>query len=745
MSKSEGSKSTQYSLIMKLLNIFIVLLWSCLSLQATTIDQVGAIDSLSERLLTYSKKDTTRVNLLTELALLNYKEDLDKSLLYIEESATISDSLNFKKGSARSLYVKGVVYASQFNFDQAFEFFDESLRLNEMMGFENGIAECLRYIGGIFDDKGDYEQAISYYNRSIEVYEKIGSDSVVAKILIMIGNSYIDIGSYSEAITCYKRALSMNESLGNEIGVSTSLNDIGNVYNEQGNHPLALEYYNKSLVIDEGRGDTIRISKTLNNIGVIYKNTQNYDKALVYYQKALSLQKAIGNKSLEAELLNNLGLLYKKKKDFNAALECLQGALELGRQIKNKYYIGIIMNNIGGVFMDLENSERAYINYQEAHRNNEEIGNQRGLCNTYLGLAKVSVSRDNYADALKYAKKSREISEKLELLGYQNEVLELLANIYERTGKYEKAFTSHRQFKILNDSLFNKENIEKITQLEYDYQYKNALDSANLRELNLTKKVETTTEDLAKSQRNYLLAIIGFLLIFGLLGCFIFYLKFRNVNSENQNIIIEQKLLRSQMTPHFIFNSLAVLQGMILNKEHKTSLTYLSKLSKLLRIVLENSRDKLVPLSKELLAIENYLTLLNLETGNPYDYSIKIDDEMDVEQILVPPMLIQPFVENAIEHAFRDSKYERKIDVQVKYIGDDLVCYITDNGMGIDAQEHSTAKNKSSLAITITKERLKILSSSIKAKGAINIEDMRNFGKQGTKVTLTLPHKYIPQ
>ena len=222
----------------------------------------------------------------------------------------------------------------------------------------------------------------------------------------------------------------------------------------------------------------------------------------------------------------------------------------------------------------------------------------------------------------------------------------------------------------------------------------------------------------------------------------IFFLKLRNEKSKTQNIVIEQKLLRSQMTPHFIFNSLSVLQGMILNKEEKKSVSYLSKFSKLLRITLENSRDKTVSLCQEFTAIENYLALQNLENES-YTYTVLVDDTIDRPLFKIPPMLIQPFIENAIEHGFRDQKENRKIDVHLKYLDKKLICTITDNGIGIDTQKEYKNQNKKSLSTIITSERLKILSKDFKMKGSVTIEDRKKYNEQGTVVTLIIPHKII--
>jgi len=204
------------------------------------------------------------------------------------------------------------------------------------------------------------------------------------------------------------------------------------------------------------------------------------------------------------------------------------------------------------------------------------------------------------------------------------------------------------------------------------------------------------------------------------------------------------------MTPHFVFNSLSVLQGMILNKENKNANSYLSKFSKLLRITLENSRDKTVSLAQELIAIENYLDLQNLEANQSYQYTVSVDDKIDKSLFEIPPMLIQPFVENAIEHGFKNKNENKKIDIQLKYSNKELICTITDNGIGIDAQKtvsridkQNEKENKKSLSTTITSERLQMLSKEFKLNGSITIEDRQKYNEQGTLVTLLIPYKTI--
>jgi tetratricopeptide (TPR) repeat protein len=706
-----------------------------LFLSTTVLSQNIKIDSLKIELLKNKQKDTTRVNLLNELADLYFKKDLDKTKLYLEESRAIADAIDFKKGKARGLYIKGKSQAIHSNFEQGSEYFIEALQLYKAINYNHGISTCYNSLGVFFFRKREYKTSIEYYLKSVKLKEEIGDRQDIINGLFYIGKANVEIGNYPEAIKYYTKALDISKETNNVKKISNCLSSIGNVYSHQGNYPLALEYHNEALDISIKDDDDKGKCDALISIGNVYIRLQNYDKAIAFHDRALIISKQIDSKNT-ASILNNLGEAYKSKKNYKIALKYYDEALE---KFNNKPNEAITLNNIGNIYLDLKNYTAAYQYFEKSKAINIEYENKRGLCSTYLGIARVHYNLKDYDKALNSALKSKAISSELNLLDIQSGAQQLLSKIYKNKGQYKKAFASHQQFKILNDSLFNKENIEKITQLEFEYKYKQKLDSASIRELKLTKTVTETNKDLQKSQQNYLWSIIAFLVVSMLFGGAIFYLKYRNVKSEAQNIIIEQKLLRSQMTPHFIFNTLSVLQGMVLNKEEKKSVLYLSKFSKLLRIILENSRDKMVLLSKELAAIENYLGLQNLENED-YQYAIKIEENIDLSLFQIPPMLIQPFIENAIEHAFVNHKEIRKINIHLIYVDKKLICKITDNGIGIDSQVESKRKDKKSLATMITTERLKMLSKDYKIKGSITIEDRQKYNAQGTVVTLVIPH-----
>jgi len=706
----------------------------------TVQSQNTKIDSLKTELQNHKEKDTTRVNLLNALAFSHFTKDLPKTLDYLEEADELAKSIDYKKGKARALHIQGLAQSELSDFDRGFQFMKKALKLYKTINYKPGISACYNGMGQILDNKGEKKDAITYYLKSVRVNEAMENKQGVAADYISIGVLYYEIGDYNEALNQYKKALQINKEINNEEGIARCLINIGNIYIIKGNYPLAIEYQHKSLKINEKRKDTTLISLSLNNLGVIYNNLENHEKAIPIVQKALEIQKKSGDKKRVAETLNNLGTLYVNIKNYDEAYKYLKEALDICKDINFKYVEGYTLNNIGYVFLNKKKYYNSLEYYEEARIINLNIGNKRALLTTYFGLARVYTNLKNNTKALNYALKSKRLSQDFKLVEIERHIHELLVKIYKNTGNYKKALENHEQYKILSDSVFNKTNLEKIAQLEAEYKYKKELDSASLRELKLTKTVKDTSQNLKKSQQNLLIGIIAFLALALILVAIIFFLRLRHAESKTQNIAIEQKLLRSQMTPHFIFNSLSVLQGMILNKEDKKAVYYLSKFSKLLRITLENSRDKLVPLNQELEAVNNYLELQNLEESQSYQYTILVDDAIDKASFHIPPMLIQPFIENAIEHAFKNIKENKKIDIQLKYLNKELICTITDNGIGIDANNGHKRKEKKSLATTITSERLKVLSKDFKMEGSVSVEDRQKYNAKGTIVTLKIPY-----
>lgn len=726
---------------MKTIHKIIFSILSILLVSTSLKAQNYLIDSLENELQLHVKGDTTRIKILNSLIYELYIEDKEKTKKLITESELLIDKLKFKSGEAELTYYKARIELDNAKYDESIKLNQQAYDLYVSLGDRKGESYSLFNKGVAYYYLGDFETAIEYYNKSAKIDEERNDLLGQAATIDNIGNIYADQSKYDKAIENYLIAKEIKESKHDTLGLASSYNNIGSVYGERNDSHRALEYFNKAFDIYEELDNEYETIQLLINMAIIYQNETNYDRALTYFNKGLDVCQKFDDVIGEAKCLNGKGFILKAQRKHEDALLIFNETLEIYQENGYRYGEAKSLNHLGDIYTSLKNKSKALYYYNQALVINEELDLIAGKSWSYFGLAQLHHNNKEYKKALDYGLKAEGISVEMGFIDAQRDISELLSMIYEKLGKYDDALKSHQKYKKLSDSLFNKENIEKIAQVEYEYKYKAELESASNRESKLTKDVETITINLEQSQRNLLIGVIVFLALVLVLSAIIFYLRLRNIKSKNENIATEQKLLRSQMTPHFIFNSLSVLQGMILNKEDDKAITYLSRFSKLLRIILENSRDKTVALGQELKAVENYLTLQNIEAADQFNFNIEVDRSIDQNKFKIPPMLIQPFIENAIEHGFENKKDDRKIDVKLNYRNSDLICEISDNGIGVGAQKLNKNQDKKSLATTITSERLTLLAKDFKTNGSIKIEDRKMYDAKGTIVTLVIPYK----
>ncbi len=210
---------------------------------------------------------------------------------------------------------------------------------------------------------------------------------------------------------------------------------------------------------------------------------------------------------------------------------------------------------------------------------------------------------------------------------------------------------------------------------------------------------------------------------------------------------MEVKALRSQMNPHFIFNSLNAINRYILKSERNQASSYLTKFSKLIRLILENSRQSKIPLSSELDALELYLELESLRFQENFHYQIHVDDDISPASIFVPPMIIQPFVENSIWHGLLPKEHDCELTIHFRGNGGHLICVIEDNGIGRKRsaelkQQQSTGRT--SLGMSATEQRLQLMTEKTRKMASIDVEDLvgSNGVAMGTRVTIHIPYNF---
>ena len=243
--------------------------------------------------------------------------------------------------------------------------------------------------------------------------------------------------------------------------------------------------------------------------------------------------------------------------------------------------------------------------------------------------------------------------------------------------------------------------------------------------------------------------------VFAVLGAGVIYALFRyRLNKIRKQHEIKQKtaelemqVLRAQMNPHFIFNSLNSINLFILENNKLQASEYLSKFSRLVRLILNNSQKSFIPLDRELEALRLYLELESLRFEQRFNYKIIVDNSIDTTLVKVPPLIIQPYAENAIWHGLMHKKEEGNLDIELYQEGNTLFCKIVDNGIGrkkATAFKNNKGSTTESVGMRITGDRIAILQDQKQNNTYISVIDvvLPNGSSGGTEVLLKIPVSY---
>ncbi len=358
----------------------------------------------------------------------------------------------------------------------------------------------------------------------------------------------------------------------------------------------------------------------------------------------------------------------------------------------------------------------------------------KNLYTTIANLIDLHVQTRQFSEAENLIRQADQIEKQhLQLLSYYEKSLNKKAKMhyYLAKGNNLKAQNEADQLLELKDNILRNSGIQATEEMATIYE----LQAKDKSIYGLNKTIDTTTNRLERNQ--LLLLIVGLLALLAVSWVFLLYVfqRQKRQKQEKEKILLQQQLLRTQMEPHFIFNTLSALQSFIRFDEKEKSIKYLSQFSRLLRSSLELSRKNYVSLDQELEAIENYLSLQQMRFEYAFAYEISMPD-YDTSGLLVPPMLIQPFVENAIIHGMENLSHKGFIKLEIVPQEKQVLVKITDNGKGY--QDKSNADpNHQSLSGTIARERLEILAKENKVNTNIEITSNEN----GTIVLLILPLK----
>lgn len=200
------------------------------------------------------------------------------------------------------------------------------------------------------------------------------------------------------------------------------------------------------------------------------------------------------------------------------------------------------------------------------------------------------------------------------------------------------------------------------------------------------------------------------------------------------------------MNPHFIFNSLNSIQKYIWQNKEEDAAEYLARFAKLMRAILDHSREEAITLKEEMNVMKLYIELEHRRSNGSFEYKVQVDENLDQNKILIPPMIMQPFIENAIWHGLNKKEGRGYLTISVNQQNNQLVCIIEDDGNGFDLNNQAGKEEQKSLGIEITKQRLEKLMHNTGLRAEVGIASHTandNSGKTGTVITIYLPLQTI--
>ncbi len=440
---------------------------------------------------------------------------------------------------------------------------------------------------------------------------------------------------------------------------------------------------------------------TFHRLGVLYELNSKKDSVLYWYRKGVNECKKKGDYEMIGSTYNNIGDFYRKENNVDSAIFYYKKSNNLLLKFPDYDY---------GAGKYFTMSNYAYVLLHEGDTKNA-IKNLRIVLDSIKHIDKID-------DDIKNLKTT---------------TFDYLIEAYQKTYQLDKAIEILKQKNELLEKYHQQVLDEKLRELNIAYEVKEK--DASIKELQTTTKAQSII-----IKQSYLMSIVLGILLFALIGIGILILRQRKLKNKYETTNLEQRLLRSQLNPHFIFNALSTV-GSLANKNSEKTTPYIAKLSSLIRLVLKNSREEFVSLEDELKCIDDYLELQS-NFSQKFSYIIKIDPTIDIENTFIPPMFIQPFIENSIAHGFKEiEKGKIDIDIQINEKNRLIECRILDNGIGVKNALEFKNKNGveyESFSGKILKERLQIYSKSLNKKAKFTTKALTK--EKGTEVNISLPY-----
>ena len=712
--------------------------WSALCLFTMLVPSIlfaqrGKIDSL--KTLLSGRRDSSRVDCLNSLSLAHEYLGPDTALFYSSKA------------------------------------FDEASRIGYKRGMAVAINNQSRIAGYAFQDFAGQEEKSLYV---IDNYKGINDKNVLIEAYLNLALALFAQGEFDRSEEMCLTIISLSTEFNNQKCMAESIAIRGAINLEKGNYGKSFEYFNESLKIFRSTNDSHNTAIVLVKMGDLYRFAGDHETALNYYFESLKHTTGpslswnplvdLGDISYSVEQYDTNTRLQEQYMQVIKSLTIKSGTSTLSRVRKAELYTasGQFESALNLLAPELEKSIKRKIKAQTMR--------------ILLDMAKAHAGSRNFARASFYAHRLRNTAMANKARHYIRDADWQLYLIHDRLRNTDSAYYYYKQFTIVKDEIALDQFSNRLA--IYKAATENENQQAQIELLNREKVIREQElqlrEQQLKNESNF-----RNILFIGVVVCGLFaFIVFRNIslkqkNEANRRDLVEQELnvqrlesarinselqqkatelemqaLRAQMNPHFIFNSLSSINRFILQNNRNQASEYLTKFSKLVRLILQNSQVSLIPLESELESLQLYLELEAVRFEHHFSYKVIIDNELDVMALRVPPLVIQPYAENAIWHGLMHKEDKGSLEIAIFQDADYLCCKITDDGIGRkkaqDLKSRSANSHKS-MGMRITADRISLLQRQTTLQTLITITDLvlSDGTPAGTEVLLKLPLQYV--
>lgn len=581
----------------------------------------------------------------------------------------------------------------------------------------------------------DFKKSLQYAQQSLEIAQEVKSKLGEATAYQALGYYYYYQQELYWSRLLHQFSLGLFKALKNQKGIADELHHIGLTYFSTGQYEESLRFYTKSLEIRKALGDELNLVPSLLNIAIVLEITSQIDKSLKYYQEAFDIAWKYKKNNYIIKTSYNLANTHLSRRNYQKALAYSDTTLKYAQKIKMEYGIGRAKRLKARIYNAKQEPHKALKFVIEAEAIFEKLGANTERVSLLLIKSDVFQIRKDYVNMKKTIQEAQNLIPTIKDPAIVAQIYQGLYLANKGLNDFEAALEAYEKEVRHEDSIFKLEKDKQINELLTKYE--TAEKELTIKELDEKNRIQAL--QIERQTYQIILAVVILLLLSGL--AFTFYQQ-KKWSFQRKLFDLEQKHLRSQLNPHFIFNALNAIQDYLYQKGIEKGSFYLVKFAHLMRQTLEQSRVNYISLEDEITTIEHYIQLQQLRFEHKFDYQIHVDEAIEIDEIGIPPMFLQPIVENAIEHGFLMKDRKGKLDLFLREKSGVLQVVIQDNGVGISKNLQKQSDEYDSLATKIIQERIQIFRQ--KSKKHINFEiiDLQTENQllQGTKVNLQLPY-----